>query len=122
MANRRVGGVIFLKVNGELLQAKGAFSYNIGVNQKEPVIGVDGVHGFTEKPQAAFVEGTITDSDALDLETLLSTRDATITLELANGKTIVLEEAWQSAAGQGSTEAGELEIRFDAIRGRELGA
>jgi hypothetical protein len=119
-ANRRVGGLLFVKVNGQLLQAKGAFDYNFGVDKKEAVVGADGVHGFMQKPQVPFVEGSITDSDELDVQTLFETRDATVTLELANGKVFVLEEAWFAGDGQGNTEEGEISVRFEGIRGREI--
>jgi hypothetical protein len=120
MANRRIGGVIFLTLNGEMLQAKGEFTYNIGIPKKEMVVGADGVHGFKEMIQVPFIEGAITDSDTLDLATLQKTRDATITLQLANGKTIAIEEAIYAAEGSGKTEEGEIEVRFEGIRGREL--
>ena len=120
MANRRIGGVILLKVDGDQLQAKGNFSYNLGVPKKEMIPGADGVHGFKEQPVVPYIEGAITDNDELDLETLQRTRDATVTLELANGKVIVLEEAVYAADGAASSEEGEIEFRFEGVRGREV--
>jgi len=118
--NRRLGGIIFLKVNGELLQAKGSFSYNIGVPKREAILGADGIHGFKEMPQVSYIEGAISDSDELNTESLFKTRDASITLELANGKVISLEEAFFAGDGKASTEEGEIEVRFEGIRGREV--
>ena len=62
MANNRVGGIIELKVNSSLLSAKGNFTYNIGRNKKEAVLGADNVHGYKEMPQVPFIEGEITDN------------------------------------------------------------
>lgn len=120
MANRRIGGIIYLTLNGEQLQAKGEFTYNIGIPKKEMVLGADGVHGFKEMPQVPFIEGAITDNNLLDLAVLQSTRDATITLQLANGKTIAIEEAVYASEGSAKTEEGEIEVRFEGVRGREL--
>jgi len=122
MANKRIGGIIFLKVGGEGFQAKGSFTYNIGVPKKEMVAGSDSIHGFTEKPQVPFIEGQITDNDELDLQALRQARDITVTLELSNGKVIVVEESVESSDGNGTTEEGELEVRFEGIRGREVAA
>ena len=122
MANRRVGGIIFLKVDGALFQAKGEFSYSINATKRESVIGADAPHGFKEEPVAAFIEGAITDSDELDLRSLVTIRDATVTLELANGKLIVLREAFYAAEGSVSHTEGEIEVRFEAISGEEIGA
>jgi hypothetical protein len=120
MAKRRVGGIIEFKVDGEIYQAKGNFTYNIGIAKKEMIVGSDGVHGFKETPQVPFIEGAITDSDELDLATFRSLRDVTVTLNLANGKVIVIEEAVEASDGNGTTEEGELEFRFEGIRGREV--
>jgi len=118
--NRRVGGLLFLKVDGELFQAKGEFTYNINPVKRESVVGVDNVHGFKEEPKAIFVEGAITDSDELDLEAFQKIRDATLTLELANGKVIQLREAFYASDGDVTSSEGEIAVRFEAITGREI--
>lgn len=120
--NRRVGGIIFLKKDSSLLQAKGEFTYNIGRPKREAIVGQDVVHGYSEKPQVPFIEGSITDKDDLNLEDLLLTKNATVTIELANGKTIVLREAWFAADGNVTSSEGEIEVRFEGIDGEEIAA
>jgi len=122
MANRRVGGIILLKRDSDLLQAKGEFTYNIGAPKREAVVGADAIHGFKEEPQVAMIEGAITDSDELDLKDLLTFRDGTITLELANGKVIVLREAFYAADGNVTTSEGEIEVRFEGVEAEEVSA
>jgi len=39
MSAQRVGGIITVKVNGGQLAAKGSFSYNLGINKRESVLG-----------------------------------------------------------------------------------
>lgn len=119
-SSKRRGGIIFVKVNGDLQQAKGSWSYNLGKPKREPIVGADGVHGFKETPQAAYIEGKITDRGTLDLASLVQVQDATVTLELANGKVIMLSEAWWGGDGTVSTEEGEIEARFDGITAEEL--
>ena len=118
--NRRVGGILQFKVDGELFQAKGEFTYNINPVKRESVVGQDGVHGFKEEPKAVFIEGSITDSDQLDLPNFQNLRDTTVTLELANEKTIVLKEAFYSADGDVTSSEGEIQVRFEAISGDEI--
>lgn len=118
--NRRVGGILFLKVDGELFQAKGEFTYNINKVKRESVVGVDAVHGFSETPKAIYFEGAITDSDELDLQAFQTIRDATATLELANGKVIVFREAFYAADGDVTSSQGEIQVRFEAIDGEEI--
>jgi hypothetical protein len=119
MANR-VGGIIELKINGAIQSAKGNFTYNLGRNRKEAVIGADRVHGYKETPQVGFIEGEITDRDTLDLEGMVNITSATVYLRLANGKIIVLRQAWFAAEGTGNTEEGNIGIRFEGMSGEEI--
>lgn len=123
MANPRVGGLIFVKVNGDVLKAKGAFTYNLGSPKREAVLDAGGgVAGYKESPQVPYIEGAATDSDSLDLKGILETKDATVTLELANGKTIVLRQAYYAGDGEVGTEEGELQIRFEGFSAEEIPA
>jgi len=120
MPNRRVGGIIFFKVDGELFQAKGAFTHNLNPTKRESVVGQDTIHGFKEEPKVLFIEGTITDSDELDYVAFTQIRDATITLELANNKVAVLREAFYAADGDVTSDEGEIQVRFEGISGEEV--
>ncbi len=121
MANRRVGGVILFKIDGELFQAKGEFTYDIGVPKREAVVGMDALHGFKETPKVGFIEGAITDNDELDLKSLLNLRDTTATLELANGKVIVMREAYYAGDGNVTTNEGQIPLRIEGF-GEEVSA
>src|SRR5947209_5055852 len=100
--NNRRGGIVSFKIDGILYSAKGNFTYNLGQNKRETMIGSDGIHGYKETPQAPFIEGEITDSADLNLKTLVNLSDSTITLETGVGKVIALRNAW--FAGEGSAE------------------
>lgn len=121
MANpNRRAGKIFFKVDGTQHDAKGAFSYNLGAGKREAIVGSDKVHGYKEAPQVPFIEGAITDSGALDLQNLLELDDVTITLELANGKNILLRNAWYANEGTVNAEEGEIPVRFEGLEAEEL--
>lgn len=121
MANeQRRGGIIFLKIDGEIYNAKGEFTYNLGKPKRDAIVGADAIHGYKEVPQIPFIEGEITDTPAMDLEKLVTVENATVTLELANGKVISLREAWYAGEGTGNTEEGNIAVRFEAISGEEI--
>lgn len=119
MSQRR-GGLIQFQVGGVLYDAKGNFSYNLGQAKRDAVVGSDSVHGFVEKPQVAFIEGEITDRGTLDLQALVTAQDVTVTLELANGKIIVLRDGWYAAEGTGNSEEGNVEVRFEGKSAQEI--
>ena len=112
----RVGGIIYIKVNGESIPAKGdAFTYNTGRPKSEAVKGTDGVHGFKQTIQVPFIEGMTTDLSTLAAERLKDTSGATVILEANNGKTIVLRDAHYTAEGDTTTEEGEIQLRFEGL-------
>jgi len=116
----RVGGIIFVRANGVQYRAKGSWSYNLGQPMREEVVGSDSVHGFKETPQAPYISGAITDSSDLNMTELLNICDATVQLELSNGKIVVLEQAFFSGEGSASTEEGEIEAKFIGISAQEV--
>lgn len=117
---KRVAGIIAVKINGEQVLAKGNFTYNLGKPKRDGVVGSDGVHGYKETPQIPFIEGEITDRSDVSLETLVTTKDATVTLELGNGKIIVLRDAWFAAEGTGNSEEGNVGVRFEGMSAEEV--
>jgi hypothetical protein len=123
VADQRRAGIIQLQVDGEILDAKGNFTYNIGRPKREAILGSDGaVHGFKETVQVPFIEGEITDRGDLDVEALIGMTDGTVTLSLANGKTIVLRSAWYAGEGTGNTEEANIPVRWEGKNGEELPA
>lgn len=120
MATQRRAGLIQLQVDGEIQDAKGSFSYNLGHPKREAVVGSDGVHGYKETPQVAFIEGAITDRGTLDLEALVTGSDLTVTLTLGNDKVISLGGAWFAGEGTGSTEEGEIPVRWEGKIAKEI--
>lgn len=119
MAGNRRGGTIFLKVDGAQHEAKGEFSYNIGQAKRTAIVGASAVHGYSDEMQVPFIEGAITDSSDIKLKDLLNLDGVTVTLELANGKTIILREAWYANDGTVKTKEGEIPVRFEGKSGEE---
>lgn len=119
MSQRRAG-IIQLQVNGEVYDAKGNFSYNLGREMREGIVGADGVHGYKATPQLAFIEGEITDRGNLDLAALAVLEDATITLSLGNGKVVALRDAWFAGDGTGNSEEANIAVRFEGAGAEEV--
>jgi hypothetical protein len=111
---QRRAGILFIKVNSAIYDAKGNFTYNLGIPKREAIVGADGVHGYKEMPQVAFVEGEFTDGIDLDLAALCKLDGVTVTLELANGKVITFRQAWFAGDGNVQTEEGNIAVRFEA--------
>lgn len=111
---QRRGGMIEVKVAGVMYDAKGNFTYNLGRGKKTAIEGAAAMHGYSEKPQVAFIEGEITDKASLDLGALIGAEDVTVTLTLGNGKVIVWRDAYFAGEGTGNTEEGNVDFRFES--------
>ena len=120
--SRRIGGIIQLQVNGEVMSAKGNFTFNRGRPMREAIVGADVVHGFKETPQVPFIEGEISDRGDLDVAALVTLTDATVTISLANGKMFVLNGAYFAGDGTANTEEGNMAVRFEGSNGEEFTA
>lgn len=117
---QRRAGLLQLQVNGEIQDAKGEFSYSLGTPKRTAIVGSDSVHGYKEEPQVAFIEGMITDRLTLDVAALSTITGATITLALANGKTISLRQAWYAGDATVKTGEGEIVVRWEGKSGQEI--
>lgn len=112
MAQRRFG-VKQLMIDGVVYLAKGGVAYSLGGDKQEPVMGADTLHGAKVTRIPAYLEVTITDAGAdTNLKALTGLRDATVTVDLENGKTIKFGHAFYSAEGKVTPEEGEIEGKF----------
>ena len=118
--NQRVAGLIRLQTNGEVLRAKGEFTWNLGKPKREAVVGSDGVHGYKETPQVPFIEGAITDAGDIDGAALVTLKDATVNLKIGNDKMIVLNKAWYAGEGTGNTGESEIGVRWEGDSAEEV--
>jgi len=110
--NRVRGGLLAVKIDGKVYNAVGNFTFNLGKPLRAPLVGATGVDGYSQTAQAAFVEGEIRDGENVDLEALVTANNVTVTLELANGKTLVLANAWYEGEGTGNSQEGNFPVRF----------
>lgn len=113
----RIGGMFYIKINGKLYQAgDGEFSFNVGGLKREAKLSSAGVAGFIAKPQVPYCEGELLLTGDLNINEILSAENSTITLELYNGKTFALYDAYFAGEGEINTE-GVIKVRFEGLKG-----
>lgn len=120
--NNRRSGIIHLKINGTLYSAKGgSFKYSLGIPKKEALLDASGgVIGYKATAQVPFIDGEIYDDRNLDLKQLQELDDGTATLELANGKTIILRNCWFAGTGETQTEEATIAFRLEGKSAEEI--
>ncbi len=116
----RIAGVAYLKVDGRQISIRGKWKTNILPTKREGIAGQDGVHGYKEMPRVPSMQGDASYVDGMLVEDLTKIVNATITLELANGKTHVLRNAWWADESEVDTEEGSFPVKFEGLSGEEL--
>lgn len=113
----RRAGLTSAFLDGEQLEipADAEVSYNVGVPRATALKGLNGEgQGYKEEPQISFAEFPVRDSKTQDTKALLKTRDATLTLNLANGKTVVFRDASHAGEGNGNAVNGTIATRWES--------
>lgn len=118
----RISGMIQFQIDGEVMDAKGDFTFGYGVPKRTAITSTNGTVGYKEEPAIPFVEGMIIDRGTVDLPTLFRTDSATVTLTLGNGKLFALHEAWFAGDGEGSSDEGTVKVRFEGKDAEEIKA
>lgn len=120
MAQNRIAGTAYVKVDAEQIPIKGKWKYQVNTVKRETIVGQDAVHGYKEMPVAPFVQGDVTDMPGTLVKRFEAVRDATITLHLANGKTILIRNAWWEDTSEVDSEEGTYPVKFSGLSGEEL--
>lgn len=119
-AANRIGGIAWLKVDGRQYPLRGSFTVSPAPTERTGIAGQDYVHGYTEIPRVPFIEGDVSTTPEVSLDTLQDVKNATVQAELANGKKYVLRNAWIKSAGDINTREGMIHVRFEGLDCQEI--
>ncbi len=84
-----IAGTASATINGKSYNIAGEGTYQPSGSKREPLIGQDGFHGFSEMPQPGKITWKGRDTGAISIAELSEAVDATVVLILANGKTVI---------------------------------
>jgi hypothetical protein len=111
----RLAGTAFLRVDGQSYLLAGEFEYNPSAVTRESLAGMDGVHGYKEKPNVPHIAGTLRDSGGLSVAALNAMTNVTVNCQLANGKLIVGRNMWTVESQTAKAEDGTIEVRWEGF-------
>lgn len=111
----RLAGTVFLSIDGTSYMLSGAFEYSPSIVSRESLVGQDRVHGFSEKPVAPHISGTLRDSAGLSVAALNAMDNVTVVAQLNNGKTIVGRNMWTVETQTAKAEDGTIEVKWEGM-------
>jgi hypothetical protein len=113
----RLAGTVFLTIDGQIYALVGDFEYSTALVSRETANGQDTVHGYTEKPVAPHMAGTLRDTGGLSVRSLNQMTDVTAVAELANGKTVIGRDMWSVETQTSKQTDGTIEWRIEGLQG-----
>lgn len=115
----RIAGTCYIKVDGAQYTLAGSLTVSIDSVTREGLAGLSGVAGYKESPRVPYIEGEFYATEDVSIPALQAITDATVTAELANGKTYVLRNAWRAGALELNAAEGTFTLRFEGMAGIE---
>lgn len=70
--SNRLAGTAYVTVNGVTVMVEGSFKYQVSKVNRTTLTGMDGVHGYKEKPVAPYISARLRDSGGLTSRGLVS--------------------------------------------------
>jgi hypothetical protein len=120
MADRGIGGTLYLMVDGQQFETHGNFEVTPSRVKRAGVAGATRVAGFTESPVVPSIKGDLATTRDLSLEFLESITNATVTIALRNGKTYVLTGAWSCPPFTNTPADGKVNVEFQGVECDEI--
>ncbi len=111
----RLAGVAYLSVDGQSYMLAGDLSYTVSKVTRETLVGQDRVHGYSEKPHQGSISGTLRDSGGLSVAQINAMTNVNVTVELANGKTIIGRNMWTVDAQEVKTAEATFEVKWEGF-------
>lgn len=120
MAFKRIAGTAYLKVDGVQLALRGELGISPAAIERQGIAGLDGVHGYSEKPRTPSIEVSITKTPDLSLTKLAGWTGKTVTAECADGTVYVLNDAFTSGEVALDGAEGSAKVKFEGASCREI--
>jgi len=80
--------------------------------KREPIIGMDGGHGWTEPPCEGTISFVVTDSDGLSVKGFQAMTNVTIEIQLRTGKRIIGTQCFSIGTQETDVKDASIKLEF----------
>lgn len=117
--SRRLAGITAFSVNGTAFPVT-EFVWDPAVVENETMFSLSGADGFNQKPVAPFISGKFRDSSAVSVTSFTNMTNATVVVQLANGKQIQGHNLWYTGRPGVSGADATFDFKFEGVAGSVL--
>src|SRR5450830_379544 len=111
----RLAGVAYLSVDGQSYMLAGEVSYSVSRVKRESLSGPSGVQGYSEMPIPGSISGQFRDAGVLTVAKFNAMTNVSVTVELANGKTIVGRNMWTVDSQEVKSGEATFDVKFEGF-------
>lgn len=109
----RLAGTAYVTIDGLTIMVVGDFRYSPSKVNRTTLTGMDGVHGYKEKPVAPFLSCNVRDSGGTTVDDFNGMTNVSVVVELANGKTLIGSNMWAVNTQEVASEDAVFALRFE---------
>ena len=113
MSSSKLAGTAYVTVDGVTYMLVGDLTYDPSSVKRDTKTGQDGVHGYGEMPKPGKIAGTFRDSGGLTIAAFNAMVNVTVSLSLANGKTVIGRNMWTIESQEVKTAEGTVEVSWE---------
>jgi hypothetical protein len=113
----KIAGTAHIKIDGVSYSSSITEGYSIKIqtNKPEPIMADDGGIHYKEVPVADTISGTLLTTGDFDPMVIVNARNATVQVQLNNGKTAILRNAMFSGDPEIDTMTGTFKCEWSGI-------
>lgn len=111
--SNRLAGTAYVTIDGETIMVAGQFKYRPSKVERSSLTGMDGVHGYKEKPVVSFISCQVRDSGGTTVSDFNGQTNVNVVAELANGKTIIGKGLWTVNTQEVDSEEAIFDVRWE---------
>tara|TARA_R110002050_G_scaffold269917_1_gene412416 strand:- start:39482 stop:39838 length:357 start_codon:yes stop_codon:yes gene_type:complete len=115
-----ITGRAFITVNGKRLKSRPGATLKIGGFNRTPVIGDDGVHGYTEEVVAPEISCTISHDKDTSLTDISNSKNDSVGFETDSGKTYLQSGSFLTTPPELNGQDGGVALTYAGLSIEEL--
>lgn len=109
----RLAGTAEVTVDGVTIMIAADFEYSPSTVDRSSLVGMDGPHGYKEKPTVGYISAQVRDSGGTTVADFNDQTNVTVTALLANGKTIIGSGLWSVGKQEVKSEDAVFAVRWE---------
>ncbi|MGL4859522.1 MAG: phage tail tube protein [Enterobacteriaceae bacterium] len=111
--SNRLAGTAYVTVNGMTIMVAGQFKYSVSKVERTTLGGIDGIHGYKEKPTAGSISCQVRDGRGTSVSDFNGQTNVTVIVELANGKTVIGNNLWTVETQEVDSEEAIFDVKWE---------